>query len=85
MARPIVAVIVCKGQLTYSTYALLDSGASCCGITVHDTNKLKIKRGSVDCEVTSWNQVEVGPHDTASFTVRSIDGSLELEVEEALV
>ena len=85
MARPIVAVIICKGSLSYPTYALLDSGASCCGVTRYDTNKLKIKRGSVECEVTSWNKTEEGPHDTASFTVRSLDGTLELDIEEALV
>ena len=49
VARPIVAVEIASGSLVFTTYALLDCGANCCGISkdmvlkfTHDGPFLKV-------------------------------------------
>ena len=79
VARPIVAVEIASGSLVFTTYALLDCGANCCGISKDMVLKLKLKTQTDDCTLTIWNDIKTEPTDTASFTASFTSGLIPAE------
>ena len=44
-----------------------------------------MKQKNIELNLTSWDKVEKGVKPTASFIVRSMDGKLELKIQDGII
>ena len=44
-----------------------------------------MKQKNIELNLTSWDKVEKGVKPTASFIVRSMDGKLELNIQDGII
>ena len=76
--------IIHHGQ-SILTYALMDNGATACGISLKLAEKLQLPIHRESRGLSSWGYHGVAMREMTSFMVESLDGNTKLQVDEALV
>ena len=76
---------IIHGECSIATYALLDNGATGCGISYKLAEKLQLPIRVESRGLSSWGYEGVALRELTSFGVESLDGKTILQVDEALV
>ena len=83
--RPVVPLLVSAGESAIPTYALLDSGATCCAISEDLALKIGAKFNSVRIKLGTFDSETISDREIASFDVANLDKTFKVKVENALV
>ena len=76
---------IIHGECSIATYALLDNGATGCGISNRLVEKLQLPVRIESRGLSSWGYEGVALRELTSFGIESLDGKTKLQVDEALV
>ena len=67
------------------TYALLDGGATCCGVSTKVTETLQLPIRSEERKLSTFNYQGIAMRQLTSLMVESLDAKCKLDITEALV
>ena len=78
-------VLVWAGGGVVPTYALFDSGASCCAISFDLVNKINATVNTLNIRLGTFNNESVEERGVTSFTISDVHESFEIQIQNALV
>ena len=84
-SRPIVPVLLKSGLSYVPTYALLDSGATCCAIAEDLAISIKAKFETLTIKLGTFEQETISNRPVASFDVSDLNQSFSISIKKAIV